>query len=66
MYRKDGVKTWIIDHVIPQAALSYDSLVHPNFQKCWALENLRPLESYENLSKSSVYNGKKYMFGNTV
>lgn len=24
---------------------------HPNFQKCWALENLRPLEALENIRK---------------
>ena len=45
-------KTWQIDHVIPQSLLTYDSMEHPNFQKCWALENLRPLDAIENLKKS--------------
>ena len=26
---------------------------HPNFQKCWALSNLRPLEAFENIRKSN-------------
>jgi hypothetical protein len=43
---------WQIDHIYPQSKLPYDSLEHPNFQKCWALENLCPLGSEENRSKS--------------
>jgi hypothetical protein len=46
-------KTWNIDHIIPQSALPYDNMKHPNFQKCWALENLRPLEAIENLKKGN-------------
>jgi hypothetical protein len=46
-------KTWQIDHIIPHSKLSYDSLEHPNFQKCWALENLRPLEAFKNIKKSN-------------
>jgi len=42
-----------IDHIIPQSKLRYDSLDHPNFQKCWALENLRPICSIENIRKSN-------------
>ena len=45
-------RTWQVDHIIPQSRLIYDSLLHPNFQKCWALSNLRPLCSRENLQKS--------------
>lgn len=44
-------KRWHIDHIIPQTALPYDSLEHPNFKKCWALSNLRPLEAIANLKK---------------
>lgn len=51
---------WALDHIIPQAALPYDSMEHPNFVKCWALENLQPLEKGENARKSSYYEGKKY------
>jgi hypothetical protein len=43
---------WHIDHIYPQSKLPYDSLVHPNFQKCWALENLQPLCAIKNIKKS--------------
>lgn len=41
--------TWNIDHIIPQYDLSYVSMSDANFQKCWALENLRPLSAKQNL-----------------
>ena len=44
---------WHIDHIIPQSKLLYDSLDHPNFRKCWALENLCPLEAKENIKKGN-------------
>ncbi|MDP3987198.1 MAG: hypothetical protein Q8P81_03175 [Nanoarchaeota archaeon] len=46
-------KTWQIDHIIPQSKLPYDSMEHENFKKCWALENLRPLEAMENNMKGN-------------
>lgn len=49
----EGEFHWQIDHIVPQSALPYDSFEHPNFLKCWALENLRPLEAFENLRKSN-------------
>ena len=52
-------KDWHIDHIIPQAAFHYDSEKHPDFQKCWALSNLRPLNAMENMTKSSIYNGHR-------
>ena len=45
-------RTWQIDHIIPSAALPFDSLDHLNFIRLWCLENLRPMESYANLMKS--------------
>ena len=51
-YSKDR-KTWQIDHIIPQSSFKFVSMDDENFQKCWALENLRPLESSENLRKWS-------------
>jgi len=42
-----------VDHIYPQSLLPYDSYDDPNFQKCWALENLQPLEAIENLKKSN-------------
>ena len=53
---------WQLDHVIPQAALIYDSLTHPNFKKCWSLDNLRPLERKENQRKGSFHAGKRYYY----
>jgi len=46
-------RTWQIDHIIPQSLLPFDSFTHPNFLKCWSLENLRPLEARENLRKGN-------------
>ena len=51
----DNWGEWHIDHIIPQSVLLYDSLEHPNFQKCWALDNLRPLKAEENIYKSNKY-----------
>lgn len=47
------IKTWQIDHIIPQTALPYDSMEHPNFLKCWSLSNLRPLDAIENVIKGN-------------
>lgn len=49
-YNKD-IKRWNIDHIIPQSLLPYDSMEHENFTKCWALQNLRPLEAIKNIIK---------------
>lgn len=46
-------KTWHIDHIIPQFFLPYNSMEEENFQKCWALENLRPLEAFKNIKKKN-------------
>lgn len=45
--------TWNIDHIIPQSDLPYSSMQDDNFKKCWALENLRPLNSLDNIKKSN-------------
>ena len=44
---------WHVDHIFPQSRLPFDSLEHPNFQKCWALSNLQPLEAKANQSKGA-------------
>ena len=51
---------WHIDHIKPHVMFNYDSLDHPEFQKCWALENLRPLKASENISKGSLWEGKRH------
>ena len=45
------IRTWQIDHVVPQASLPFDDFSHPNFLLCWSLTNLRPLESSKNIEK---------------
>lgn len=40
---------WNIDHIIPQSKLLYTSMEDENFNKCWALENLRPLSAKQNI-----------------
>tara|TARA_R110000824_G_C14922675_1_gene647886 strand:+ start:55 stop:654 length:600 start_codon:yes stop_codon:yes gene_type:complete len=51
-HARDG---WHIDHIIPQSVLldGVVSMEHPNFRKCWALENLQPLWAKDNLSKGN-------------
>ena len=53
---------WHLDHIVPQAALPYDSLTHPNFTKCWALDNLQPLWARDNIQKSSFHNGQRHSY----
>ena len=42
---------WHIDHIIPKSHLKYKTAEDPEFKKCWALENLQPLEAIENIRK---------------
>jgi hypothetical protein len=55
----NGYGKWNIDHIIPQSKLLYDNFDHPNFLKCWSLENLRPMCSIENIRKSDKINWTK-------
>ncbi len=54
-YGSSDVKrlTWQIDHIIPQSSLPFSDMADDNFQKLWALENLRPLETMANIRKSN-------------
>jgi hypothetical protein len=47
------IRTWQIDHIIPQCLLPFDDMNHPNFLKCWGLSNLQPLEARKNLFKGA-------------
>jgi len=40
--------TWNVDHIIPRSWLKYSSPEEENFQKCWALSNLRPYSAKQN------------------
>jgi len=46
-------RTWQIDHIIPHSYFHYESMNCEEFQKCWALSNLRPLETIANIKKSN-------------
>ena len=46
--------TWNIDHIIPQSCLPYLLMEDENFKKCWALENLRPYSSKQNILDGST------------
>jgi hypothetical protein len=42
---------WEIDHIIPKSYFKYINPEDEDFKKCWALENLQPLERSLNRSK---------------
>lgn len=42
-----------IDHIIPKSKFNYSKPEDPEFRKCWALENLRPMWARKNLSKGN-------------
>jgi len=47
-YGKGG---WAVDHIIPLAAFHYTDYTDPDFKRCWALSNLRPLWEKDNYKK---------------
>lgn len=46
---------WVIDHIKPKSLFHFTSAEDPEFKKCWALENLQPLEKRANMAKSDKY-----------
>ncbi len=48
---------WHIDHIKPKSWFKYTSSEDEQFKKCWALENLQPLEAYKNIQKGNRYEG---------
>ena len=58
---KQSTWTWQIDHIIPQADLPFSSMSDENFNKCWSLENLRPLNAKQNCIDgcTRIRHGKK-------
>lgn len=43
---------WHIDHIVPQSSFHFTSSDDPEFKRCWALTNLRPLWAKDNVRKS--------------
>jgi hypothetical protein len=52
--------TWQLDHIIPHSFFNYSSIKDIECKKAWALSNLRPLSSKENLLKSNNIDHKLY------
>lgn len=46
-----NIGAWHIDHIRPRASFSYSSPECPEFKACWAITNLRPMWSEDNLAK---------------
>lgn len=45
--------TWNIDHITPQSRFIYNCIQDLEFQKCWALDNLRPYSAKQNIIDGS-------------
>ena len=55
----DNYGEWHIDHIIPKVYFNYSSFEDPEFQECWALNNLQPLWASENLAKKDTIKVEK-------
>lgn len=53
----DNMSEWHIDHIRPVSSFDFDSTDHPDFKKCWALNNLQPLWAKDNMSKGAKWDG---------
>lgn len=49
----DNMGDWHIDHIVPLASFKYESSEDAEFRAAWAITNLRPLWSKENVSKGA-------------
>lgn len=47
----ENMSEWHIDHILPLASFVFSDASHPEFRAAWALTNLRPLWSEQNLAK---------------
>lgn len=46
---------WHVDHIKPRSLFKYTYPDEIEFKKCWALDNLQPLEKTANLRKSNIF-----------
>lgn len=53
----DNRDEWHIDHIRPISSFNFDSTEHPDFKKCWALNNLQPLWAGDNIRKNNQWDG---------
>ena len=49
---------WWIDHIKPRSLFKFETSRDTEFEECWALENLRPLEKTANMKKHNKYEVK--------
>jgi hypothetical protein len=49
------VRQWSIDHIRPVSSFEFDKPSDPEFKKCWALSNLRPLWHTDNIRKGNKW-----------
>ena len=50
---------WHLDHKKPKSLFKFIIAEDPEFKKCWALENLQPMEKMANLKKGANYKEDK-------
>jgi hypothetical protein len=48
-----GFRGWHVDHIKPVCSFQFTNPTDEEFQKCWALENLRPLWATDNIRKAT-------------
>jgi len=53
----ENIGEWHVDHILAKSSFTYETVEDPEFRACWALTNLRPLWSGDNIKK-----GKKRLF----
>ena len=46
---------WHVDHIIPKSVFNFTKPEHTDFKRCWALKNLQPLWSEDNLKKRAQF-----------
>ena len=46
---------WWVDHRRPRSLFNFTKPKDPEFQECWALRNLQPMEKIENMKKGNRY-----------
>jgi len=55
-----GKGCWNIDHKKPDSSFDYKSVEDEEFQKCWALSNLQPMDAIENIKKGNKLINETY------
>lgn len=50
-----GRGKWNIDHIRPVSSFQYDDVDDEDFKLCWALDNLRPMWSIDNIKKGAKW-----------